>query len=451
LVNILANGVCSLSNKTLSLMADSPAPEPLAAPAAAANAPIGQNRRFRLLWVCLLVIGAGNSMLLAVAPPLVRQLHLGDSSVGWIFSLSALLWVFASPYWGRLSDSVGRKPVIALGLGAYAVSMTSFGTVVMLGLSGAMTGFSLFVSLVLARAIFGAFGSASSPSAQAYIADRTSAFERTAQLAGLSSAFAVGQAFGPGICAYLASKFGSVFPIWLVAGFALAASLAILAFLPERTSPQAKGNSASFGQSLALITDRRLSGYLIYGFALSIVAGVTVQVFGLFTMDRLGVSGAQGTQLTSWGFMANALALLATQLVILPRLNLGSRSLMSLGAAILGAGVAVQIAAPSLGVLLVSQSLQGLGAGLARPGFTGGASVAVRPEEQGAAAGLVVACNGAGFIFSPLLGGVVYERLGIDAPLVITFALLVAMFVFALRSRRLRDSFAAAPSEPAPS
>lgn len=431
-------------------MADSPAPEPLAAPAAAANAPIGQNRQFRLLWACLLVIGAGNSMLLAVAPPLVRQLHLGDSSVGWIFSLSALLWVFASPFWGRLSDSHGRKPVIALGLAAYAVSMASFGGVVMLGLSGAMVGSSVFVSLVLARAIFGAFGSASSPSAQAYIADRTSQFERTAQLAGLSSAFAVGQAFGPGICAYLASQFGLVFPIWLVGGLALAASIAILTFLPERTAPHAQRQRASAGQSLALITDKRLSAYLLYGFALSVVAGVTVQVFGLFTMDRLGVSGAQGTQLTSWGFMANALALLATQLVILPRINLGSRSLMILGAATMAAGVGVQIAAPSLVILMLSQVLQGLGSGLARPGFTGGASVAVQPHEQGAAAGLVVAVNGAGFIFSPLLGGVLYEHAGKVAPLLVTLALLAAMFVFALRSRRLRNSFAAemSPSEP---
>lgn len=409
------------------------------------NAPIGRNRQFRLLWICLLVIGAGNSMLLAVAPPLVRQLHLSDSSVGWIFSLSALLWVFASPYWGRLSDGLGRKPIVALGLGAYAVSMASFATVVTFGLNGAMSGFSLFVALMLARAIFGAFGSASSPSAQAYIADRTSAFERTAQLAGLSSAFAVGQAFGPGICAWLASKFGAVFPIWLVAGLALCASLAILGFLPERTAPQSERPRASFRDSLALITDRRLSGFLIYGFALSIVAGVTVQVFGLFTMDRLGASGQHGTELTSWGFMANALALLATQLVILPRLRLGPRALMIYGAALLGVGVALQMIAPNLWVLLVSQAAQGLGAGLARPGFTGGASVAVEPHEQGAAAGLVVAVNGAGFVFSPLAGGVAYERLGMDAPLVITLALLAAMLVFAVVSRRLRSVALAAP------
>ncbi|MBP6689634.1 MAG: MFS transporter [Hyphomonadaceae bacterium] len=400
----------------------------------------------------MLVIGAGNSMLLAVAPPLVRELHLGDSSVGWIFSLSALLWVLASPYWGRLSDGIGRKPTIAFGLFAYAVSMGAFGTAVMLGQSGALSGFGLFVSLMLARSIFGAFGSASSPSAQAYIADRTTAFERTAQLAGLSSAFAVGQAFGPGICAWLTARFGAVFPIWMVGLLALCASLAILFFLPERTAPHSKRQRASFMDSLALITDRRLSGYLIYGFALSIVAGVTVQVFGLFTMDRLGVSGAAGTQMISYGFMANALALLFTQLVVLPRLNMGPRSFMIWGAGISCAAVVLQIFAPNLEVLLASQALLGLGAGLARPGFTGGASVAVEPHEQGAAAGLVVAVNGAGFIFSPLVGGVVYEHFGMNAPLAIVAAVLTFMATFAIVSRRLRDVVTAPPPvDPPPS
>jgi len=400
----------------------------------------------------MLVIGAGNSMLLAVAPPLVRELHLGDSSVGCIFSLSALLWVLASPYWGRLSDGIGRKPTIAFGLFAYAVSMGAFGTAVMLGQSGALSGFGLFVSLMLARSIFGAFGSASSPSAQAYIADRTTAFERTAQLAGLSSAFAVGQAFGPGICAWLTARFGAVFPIWMVGLLALCASLAILFFLPERTAPHSKRQRASFMDSLALITDRRLSGYLIYGFALSIVAGVTVQVFGLFTMDRLGVSGAAGTQMISYGFMANALALLFTQLVVLPRLNMGPRSFMIWGAGISCAAVVLQIFAPNLEVLLASQALLGLGAGLARPGFTGGASVAVEPHEQGAAAGLVVAVNGAGFIFSPLVGGVVYEHFGMNAPLAIVAAVLTFMATFAIVSRRLRDVVTAPPPvDPPPS
>jgi len=414
------------------------------------RAPIGRNRQFRLLFVCLLVIGAGNSMLLAVAPPLVRQLGLSDSSVGWIFSLSALLWVFMSPGWGRLSDRIGRKPVAALGLGAYAVSMTSFGIVVMLGMNGVLTGLWLFTWLMLARAIFGAFGSASSPAAQAYIADRTTRFERTEQLAGLTAAFALGQAFGPAICAALAAKFGLVFPIWLVAVLAAGASFAIWRFLPENTPPKAERPRGEWRQSLTLMRDRRLSAYLIYGFALSVVAGVTVQVFGLFTMDRLNASGEHGAELTAAGFMVNALALLATQMAILPRLRLGPRGLMAWGAGLLALGVGVQIIADSLAALLVAQAVQGLGAGLARPGFAGGASVAVNPEEQGNAAGLVVAANGAGFVFSPLIGGVVYETVGMNAPLIIMLVLLVAMLIFALRSRRLRDavSYEAPPSEP---
>lgn len=431
-------------------MPDSQAPLPEHAPAEP-RTPIGRNRQFMLLFVCLLVIGAGNSMLLAVAPPLVRQLGLSDSSVGWIFSLSALLWVFCSPHWGRTSDRTGRKPIIALGLGAYAVSMGSFGAVVMLGLNGILSGIWLFAMLMLARAIFGAFGSASSPAAQAYIADRTTRMERTEQLAGLSAAFAFGQAFGPAICAALAAKLGLVFPIVLVAVLAAVTSFLIWRFLPENTPPKAEQRQSSdWKQSLALASDRRLSGFLIYGFGLSLIAGITVQVFGLFTMDRLNVSGEQGAEYAAAGFMVNALAFLATQLGILPRLKMAPRLLMAWGAGSFALGVGIQIMAPSLGALMVALAVQGLGGGLARAGFAGGSSIAVRPHEQGTAAGLVVAINGAGFVFSPLLGGVVYENLGMNAPLIITVVILLGMVAFTLRSRRLRIEAVAEPSPEEP-
>ncbi|HRK64746.1 MAG TPA: MFS transporter, partial [Terricaulis sp.] len=300
-----------------------------------ATSPPPRRRQFYLLFICLLVIGAGNSMLLAVAPPLVRQLNLADSTVGWIFALSALLWVFTSPYWGRASDRAGRKPIVTIGLAAYAVSMATFGGAVLLGLEGVLSGVWLFIALMMTRAIFGAFGSASSPAAQAYIADRTSISERTEQLAGLTSAFALGQAFGPALCAALAAWLGLVFPIGMIAVFAAAAAYAIWRFLPETTPPKSERAKSDWRESLTLMRDRRISGHLIYGFALSMIAGITVQVFGLFTMDRLGASGSEGAELTAAGFMVNALALLATQLAVLPRLKLGPRMLMAWGAGLL--------------------------------------------------------------------------------------------------------------------
>lgn len=420
-------------------MPDTHPPLPEAA-SADPRAPIGRNRQFRLLYAALLVVGAGNSMLLAVTPSIVRELGLPDSSIGWIFSLSAVLWVFSSPTWGRVSDRAGRKPIAALGLAAYAVSMAGFAAFVLAGYAGWIGAVALFWGLMLARAIFGAFGSAASPAAQAYVADRTSVFERTERLAALGSAFAVGQAFGPGICAALAARLGLVFPIALVAVLAAAVSFAIWRFLPENTPPQTERARGGWRTLTALAGDRRLSAFLLYGLGLSTLAGVSVQVFGLFTMDRLKVEGAEGAELVGAGFMVSALAMLATQMGLLPRLKLNSRELMLWGAALLGLGVVAQILASGLGAILASQALQGVGFGLARSGFTGGASIAVTPREQGAAAGLVVAVNGAGFIVSPVLGGVAYERIGMNAPLAIMLAILGVMLAFAWRSRRLRNA-----------
>ena len=400
-----------------------------------------RSQRFHLLFICLLAIGAGNSMLTALLPPLVRRLALPDSSIGWIFSLSALLWVFSSPYWGRLSNRAGRKPIIAAGLFAYAVSTGLFALAVIAGLNGLMSGVALFAALVLTRAIFGAFGSAASPAAQAYIADRTTLIERTAQLAALSAAFAVGQVLGPAFCAALAVQVGMVAPLVIVSVLAVIGAFAIWRFLPETQRPTAPTTEReNLWDSLALARDNRIAGFLIFGFALSVVTGTLQQIFALYVMDTLHVAGRKGAELAALGFMVNAMALIVTQLAILPRLRLAPRSLMAWGTALVGAGIAAQIVAPSLGALLVSQVIQGVGFGLARPGFTGGASISVRADEQGASAGLVVAINGAGFIFSPLTGAVAYQYYGSHAPLWIALALIMFMLIFALRSRRLRRS-----------
>jgi MFS family permease len=331
--------------------------------------------------------------------------------------------------------------------------MSSFGAVTLLGLAGVITGFSLFVALTLARAIFGTFGSSTSPAAQAYVADHTTRTERTEHLASLTSAFALGGAFGPALCAAIAAKFGLVTPILLVAVFAVVSAFAVWRYLPDGNAPRHAAPQAAGGgwsDALKLLRDDRISAYLLYGAALSLITGVLVQTYGLFTMDRLDVSGRASAEFIAAGFMVAALALLATQVAILPRLRLEPRALMAWGAALMAVGVMLQIFAPSLSALLLAQAVQGVGSGLARPGFTGGASVAVRADEQGAAAGLVVAANGAGYIFSPLAGGLVYELWGMNAPLFITAALLLLMTLFSLRSRRLRSAVTAAPNETPP-
>ena len=66
-------------------------------------------------------------LIAAVLPPLTRDLGLPDWMAGAIFSLSAAIWVVASPFWGRTSNTLGRRRVAAIGLAGYSASMLLFG------------------------------------------------------------------------------------------------------------------------------------------------------------------------------------------------------------------------------------------------------------------------------------------------------------------------------------
>ena len=404
--------------------------------------PVEDDRRraFLLLFSCTLIVGFGNTMLLALLPPLARQLSLPDSSVGWIFSLSALIWVFASSYWGRASDRQGRKPIIALGFFAYAVSMASFATICVIGLAGWIGPTTIFIGLLLARAIFGAVGSASTPAGQAYVADRTSYAERTEEMAALGSAFALGAALGPALSGMFAAHTGPILPIYLVAVLAVISSLTVLRFLPESRQPQLPLDGAKRETAWGLALDRRVSGFLVYGLGISTVTGMLAQTFTFYTMDRLKLDMAETITYASNGLMVGALAILATQMGLLRILKLRGRSLMAIGALIVALGVLIQIVATSLNLLLVSQFMQGVGFGLARPGFSAGASLAVKPEEQGGVAGIITAVNGAGFVLSPLAGVTLYAAAGMHAPLWLAVAILIGIAVFALVSRRIRST-----------
>lgn len=406
---------------------------------------------FRLLFATLLVVGVGNSMLLAVLPSLARELSLSAAQMGWVFSFSALLWVLCSPVWGKRSDVWGRKPTIVLGLAAYGVSMAGIASVVEIGLLGWIGPTLIFVLLILTRAIFGAFGSAANPAAQAYIADHTKPEHRTEEIAALTSAFALGSAVGPGLCALAAGWIGPVAPLIITAALAGLGAWAIWRFLPEAAPTEAQHRDRAKTQpSWRLAMDQRVSAHLLFGLGLSAITAVMAQIFGFYIIDRLNLSPRDAIEPTAAGFMVGALAVLTAQTVLLPRLKMAPRGLMILGSVLVALGIVIQIFAPTLGALLVAQLVQGFGFGLARPGFTGGASLAVRMDEQGSVAGLIVGVSGAGFVLSPLAGGWLYDAVGKTAPLWLCFGIVVAMGLFAWRSRRLRagESATLAPDRP---
>ncbi|HPF24377.1 MAG TPA: MFS transporter [Hyphomonas sp.] len=394
---------------------------------------------FILLFFCLMAIGAGNTMLLAaVLPQLTRELAMPDWMAGAVFSLSALLWSLTSPFWGERSNRWGRRKVAAIGLAGYATSMFFIWLTGRLAMSGVLTNIVLvFVCLALARSLFGLIGSAANPAAQAYVADRTSKAERQSEMAFLSSGFSVGSVIGPAFAAALVAWVGILSPAIFTA--ILAGTMAALVWwrLPETRAPVADAVKLQVESSArGLWHSDRVLPFIIFAVAMSLVTGVLTQVFVFAVMDKLGVSGREAAQYTGPAFTVGAVAVLLAQLVLIPRLHLKNKTLMWVGCIPLLMGAVLMIFAADFATLILVQFLIGLGQGLARPGFSSGASLAVSPQLQGNVAGLIISANGAGYIVTPFFGLFVYEYVGHTIPFFIASGLLVFMALFARFSLR---------------
>ena len=377
-------------------------------------------------------------LIAAVLPPLTRELSLPDWMAGAIFSLSAAMWTISSPFWGKKSNDWGRRPVAALGMAGYAVSMLLFGISAALALAGYLTGAAtIFVCLLLSRSLFGLFGSGTNPAAQAYVADRTDPSERTEEIASISAGFSVGAVAGPAFAAALVATLGLLSPVFVICAIAALMSFLIYTRLPEKSQPQRDKNLPPpiIAGEKGLWRDPRIMPYLIYAVGLSLVTGVLTQTYIFAVMDKLDVEGVAAAQFTGPAFSVGAMATLLAQLVIIPRLKLSNRTLMMSGALALCIGALLIIPTKDFAVLVVAQFAIGLGQGLARPGFSSGASLAVGPELQGNVAGLVISANGMGFIVSPFFGPWMYEFVHPDAPFYLAAALLAGLGIFAWASK----------------
>ena len=407
-----------------------------------ASAPQPRNDRrgaFLLLFVCLLAVGAGNTMLTsAVLPPLTRELRLPDWTAGAIFSLSAAIWVVTAPYWGNRSNIWGRRKVAAIGMFGFAASMLLFAVSAGAALAGWITNWILiFVLLLAARTLFGVFGSATNPAAQAYVADRTTREERMDEIATLTSGFTLGQMVGPAAAAVLITggamltpAVGLLAPVVIITVIAAVVGVLVLTRLPEHREPRTDAGLGRTGAK-GLWRDPHIFPYLLYAVGLSLVTGVLSQTFPYAIMDRMGAAGAASAQYTGPAMTMGAMATLISQLVLIPRMKLPISSLMVYGALLLGLSSLFMVWARDFALFAFAQILFGFGQGFARPGFSAGASLSATYEQQGDVAGLVTAANGMGFVVSPLFGLWLYENVGRAAPFIFCTGLLVVLTAYA--------------------
>ncbi len=428
------------------------------------------DRDFGLMFLVMLTIAAGNTALQSILPALGRSLKVADSGVAAAFSVSALLWVIAAPYWAKRSDRHGRRAMILLGMVGFAVSLGLCGLFLMAGINGWISGTAAFLLFIGGRLIYGTFGSAAPPAVQALVAGRTTRDERTKALTLLGSAFGLGTILGPAIAPYLILGWighvhiGLAGPAFIFSAFGVAMVVAIYRVLPDdrdqpidhvaavNAYPSIAGQSS--GASITVATSRdtehvafgdpRIRNWMIAGLVMGHAQAMTGQAIGFLVIDRLGLAPVDALQPTGLVLIMGAGAALLAQWGIIPLLNLNPRRLILIGLVTAAVGTVLTGMATSLYGIAVSFALASLGFGFTRPGFTAGASLAVGPEGQGSVAGKVTSVNGAAFVLGPSIGVGLYEVYKPLPYLIAGFALLV---MFAVAWYRLHDNGVAPAAE----
>ena len=359
-----------------------------------------------ILIIGLIIYGAGFSLLYIIFAPLSRSIGLSTNQFGILIAISNVALVFSSFYWGKKSQSIGRKPVFIIGLFSYALAYALFAFGIQLGLWGLFATWQLFSILFVIRLIYGGLIGGIQPAAVAYISDSTEGEHRTQGMALIGMSSGIGTMIGPAVGGGLAFVH-PLFPLYFGAALAIIGGLLAMKFLIEpnqrlQTHPVQNHNLKFY--------DKRIMPYLI-GWAVAFLVFTGTQVIAAFFIeDRLGVTGYNEIiKATSIALLSMALATTLMQAVVLQIINIPARILLRLCFLIFGFVLFSIPYIETLNYYYLSFAGIGVAFSMITPGLNSAATLSVEEHEQGEVAGLLSAAPVVGMIFGPVIGALLYN------------------------------------------
>ena len=356
-----------------------------------------------ILIIGLIIYGTGFSLLYIIFAPLSRSIGLSTNQFGILIAISNVVLVFSSYFWGKKSQSIGRKPVFVIGLFSYAIAYALFAFGIQIGLWGLLASWQLFSLLFVIRLLYGGLIGGIQPAATAYMSDSTDANTRIKGMALIGMASGIGTMIGPIIGGTLVF-IHPIFPMYFGAGIAVLGGILAMIFLiePLKHAPVSEPVNLKF-------YDKRIMPYLI-GWALVFLVFTSTQVIAAFFIeDQLGVSTqSEIIKATSISLLSMALTTTLMQAVVLQIINVSPRTLLRLCFFIFGAVLFVIPMAKSLGYFYLSFAGIGIAFSMVTPGLNSAATLSVETHEQGEVAGLLAAAPVVGMIFGPTIGALLY-------------------------------------------
>jgi multidrug resistance protein len=371
-------------------------------------------RALLILFSALFLVMLGVGIVIPNIAYRAAELHASAIEIALLFTLYSLMQFLFAPIWGRLSDRIGRRPVLIAGLFGGGLGLLLFGA-----------GDRLLV-LYLARGLSGLMSSAALPTAMAYVADVTDEKGRGHGMGAMGAAMGLGFIFGPGIGGALA-QFGHAVPFLVAGALMIATGLAAAMLLPEslrHPAPRADGAWFHLPAPWKALDSPLLRFYLV-AFTVPFAMAALETTFPLLLRDRLGM----GAREMGWMFLFMGTAVFLVQGFVLGRVinAAGEERVMRAGLLINAAGFLLVPHATTASGMTAALVLSGVGNQVMRP--TNASLITKRNlGGQGEAIGVMDSFDSLGRILGPMLSGPVYAWAP-RAPYVVSASTLVVCFV----------------------
>lgn len=373
--------------------------------------------------------------------------------LGAVYSLMQFLFV---PIWGRLSDRIGRRPVMVWSVLASGISMLALG----LGL-----GFAQSVAWLFAARIFSGIATANLGTATAYIADITTPQDRARGMGLVGMAFGIGFILGPGLGGLLAKILvngrAGVVPCFVAAALSFINFVWVLYGLPEslpkeRRTGQSEAPAAAkrsiapidLSRAAKVLTDRPLARAMLVNFLIVVAFTNLDQTFRYLNKDAFGMDQLDTGLL--FAFIGVVAAGVQGGLIRPLTRRYAETDLVRVGAILQCAAFVGIAASPSFGrpILYAASGLLALGNGITQPTVSAFVSKRASERTQGAVLGTNQSFAALARVIGPAFGGYVYQHIGMRAPYV---AGAIGMALALWAALPLRDSSASPSTSPSPS
>ena len=406
-----------------------------------------KNRQSLVLICAIFIFTLGFGIVIPVIPFYAKNAGADAFVLGMLLAVFSFLQFFCGPFWGKISDHIGRKPVVIIGLLGFTVAF------IMLGLSDNL--YWVFI----AEIIGGALSAGIQPAAFAFIADITTTKERGGLMGAMGAASGVGLISGPFLSSIL-SPFGLAVPFYAAAAMSFVTMLAVNVMIKETIAREQRLTASDlllpvFIAKMIVETFRQMFFALKTSIGIYLVATLVISfaiagfegTFAYYIMDTFQLTSNStpvqvfgyslwltGPLVTGIVFALLGVVMVICQGLLVGRLmdRFGEEFVIICGLLVSAAGLILMLLPGNIsfipgdiGLVVGCICVVGIGSGLVFPGLNTIISRRTDEKNQGIMMGIMTSYGNFGRILGPPIAGYTYV-INIAIPYLLSAAILAA-------------------------